>query len=315
MTRMLLISSRKWLGVLGLAAALVLCAAGGPSFPQPSDLAARSPGPQPDAGAKLDPALVGVLFGVLTHEMGHMVIAELTLPAVGPEEDAADEFAAMVYVYNIHHNQQRFRDLSLSAARLWREMGLKTADSMAKVLQTGWFDEHSIDAVRYGRMLCILYGGAPQAFEEEVTKTVPDYQQAHFRAVCQRDFTKKWAAWNTLLRKHRRNLGDPELPADLPADAPGKKMRVDYRWVDVPLAATLTKSVGAQLRDSKIFDRIAESFTKEYALPEADVTIFVRECDVQFNAWYSPHFHSISMCLNIAKQVAEYLKTAPRPGG
>src|SRR5262249_46710010 len=138
-------------------------------------------------------------------------------------------------------------------------------------------------------------------------------QQAHFRAVCRHAFEKKWAAWNTLLKPHRRNLGDPDLPADLPADAPGKKLQVNYGWLDVPLAADLTKKVGAQLKEAKTFDRLAESFTKEYVLPRNDVTIFVRECNVEFNAWYQPYDHSISMCLNIAKAVTEYLK--PRPGG
>ncbi len=325
----------RWLGILAIASVLTLCAAAGPSWTQPSSV-----GPHPGGGSgggggggssgdnqggdkKIDATLVGVLFGVLTHEMGHMVIAELNLPAVGPEEDVADEFASMVYVYNLHHNQ-RFRELSLAAAHLWRAMGLKEADSIGKILATGWFDEHSLDAVRYGKMLCVLYGGSPKDFDDEVTKTVPDYQQSHFRAVCQRDFKKKWAAWNELLRKHRRDFGNPDLPADLPKSAPGKKMLVDYGWLDVPLAAPLTKTVGAQLKASQIFDRIAESFTKEYVLPNNDVTIFVRECDVEFNAWYNPYHHSISMCLNIAKQVADYLKPGsgggsgrpgPHPGG
>jgi hypothetical protein len=204
---------------------------------------------------KLSPVLVGVIFGVLTHELGHAIIGELQLPAVGPEEDAADEFSAMVYVHNIRRNS-RFRDLSLASARLWHEFGLERKDNP---LAQGWFDEHAPDAVRYGKMLCILAGGVPDGFDDEIRTTVPADYHARFKSRCRYEFEKKWRAWNMLLRPHRRNL-DPNLPGDQAANAAGGKIAVNYRWLDVPLATGLTKTIGPAIKTSQILDNFATAF-------------------------------------------------------
>src|SRR5262245_59789931 len=45
--------------------------------------------------AKLTSFVVGNLFFVVVHELGHAVISQLKLPVLGREEDAADSFATL----------------------------------------------------------------------------------------------------------------------------------------------------------------------------------------------------------------------------
>ena len=248
------------------------------------------------------PVVLGAALGILLHELGHNVIKEFELPAVGPEEDDADEFASIVFVYNVRRDP-RFADLALWVPRFWREVAL--AGEKRGFTGIYFTDEHSPTMLRYGRILCILVGGEPKAFEEELKRTVPENDRPRFVGRCQEVFRKKERAWDTLLKPHRRNI-DPNLPGDLPADAPGHKMTVDYSWLDVAIASDFTRKFGPILKQSGVFDTVAETLTKYYVLPR-DVTIFVRECDIN-NAWYTPPTGSISFCMNF---IDEFLKSFP----
>ena len=286
--------------VAALVAALVLSAGSGWAQLRPP--APPSQPQQPEGIAQSEAIGTSVLIGVFLHELGHGVINELQLPAIGPEEDAADEFAAMVFVFNMRADP-KFREMAIWMPRLWR--GIAESDAQRGAGHNN-FDEHAPDMIRYGKILCVMAGADPTAFADEVKASIPDEQQrARWQFRCERDFTRKWAAWNALLKPHRRNT-NPKMPGDLPADAKGGKMYVDYSWLDVPMASDFTRKYGAVIRDSRVFDRVAENFTRDYVLPR-DIPIYIRECDV-YNAWYSPDAHSLSMCLNFAQYALEMLK-------
>ena len=121
---------------------------------------------------------MGAFLGIFLHELGHTVIAELDLPAVGPEEDVADEFAAMVFVYNMRADP-RFRDVALWTPKLrlaranqqerqrQQRKGSSSEEEAEREYQRSLlFDEHSPDLVRYSKILCILAGAEPEYYEK-----------------------------------------------------------------------------------------------------------------------------------------------------
>lgn len=299
---MLAFRNASKLAAILMVAITMLCATLGASRAQAP--APKPPGQQQPENSQIDPKALGVMVYIFLHELGHGLIGELQLPAVGPEEDAADEFAAVVLVYNFRQDP-RFKELALWAARIWRVFG-QNQEKAGSVHP--WTDEHAPNMIRYGKILCILAGAEPEAFKEEVERSVAADQQERFKARCKWEFQKKWRAWDTLLKAHRRNI-DPKLPGDKPADAPGAKMDVDYSWLDAPFANEFTKKWGPMIKASKIFDSLAEGITKYYVMPRP-TTIFVRECD-QFNAWYTPQSGSISMCINLAEDVLRVFASAP----
>jgi Putative metallopeptidase len=135
-------------------------------------------------------AVMSSLTFVFLHELGHGLISVYKLPAVGREEDAADQLAGLVLITTgdsglevAMHGAQFFRTLALS--------GVKTP----------FFDEHSLDAQRYYNVLCMLYGSNPQRLGTLVGN---DKLPASRAKRCPREYGKINAAWGRLLDPHMR---------------------------------------------------------------------------------------------------------------
>jgi hypothetical protein len=144
--------------------------------------------------ARVEPAsaadrlALGDALHTLYHELGHALIDIFQLPAVGREEDAADQFAT----------------LSLLGAGDGGEVAaLVTA---MQFLQSGtedrhlpFWDEHSFDKQRYFDTLCLIYGKDPEKHKDLVgPKTLP----AERAERCPDEYEKLDRAWDTLLAPH-----------------------------------------------------------------------------------------------------------------
>jgi hypothetical protein len=299
--------------VAALAGGLMLASAGVICAQRINPAGAGGDGATP---TELDPRAVGVTMAIFLHELGHAVIHQLELPAVGPEEDVADEFASMVFVFNAQ-NDPKFIEMAKWMPRMEKYLAQRPE---RKIDKHTWFDEHAPAISRYWNTLCVLYGGIPEGFEEEVTGAfaeeakkglADDNDQARWKYRCKAEFKKKYLAWNAILKKHRRN-SNPKLPGDQPADAPGGTMYPDYSWLEVSLIGKFAAEFGPVLRESKLFDRVAANISRDYVLPR-DVPIYVRECGM-YNAWYSPSAQSISMCLDVAEEAIKRLAAAGATG-
>ena len=272
-----------------------------PSHPQQTPDQPPAPAPTPATEARrwpvprLDPLasdLLGASMGILAHEFGHFMIGELQIPATGPEEDVADEFAAMVFVDNMRDMPEQAAGMALSMAKFW----WYSAQDGGEKHQPPWFDEHAPDRMRFAQIMCMLYGAAPQMFEQVMQQTgIPE----RTRARCIDDERKRHAAWDRLLRDHRRQGVDPVMPGTLAASTPGGTVTVEFQEPKTPQFKVLESF----LQRSHMLETAAALLTKLYVLPR-DTKIVVRECG-QVNCFYRPSDGSVTMCYEMLAYVLQ----------
>jgi hypothetical protein len=240
-----------------------------------------------------DRKLAGMIVGLYLHELGHAMISELGLPAVGPEEDVADEFASIVYMTNYQLDPDSMKDVVLGSAEIWRLYEQHRERKGWEV--TPWFDEHAADMVRFGKILCLLYGADPETFAPEMDAAgIPEDR----RRMCILDFQRKWTAWEKLLRPHRRAI-DPRLPGDQPADAPGGRIVITHGKV----YSKFGKAMAPIIQSSRIFEGVSEAIEKYYVLPR-DLHVNLYDCEDE-NGWYSETSHAITLCYGLFALMAE----------
>jgi hypothetical protein len=131
--------------------------------------------------------ILGGIFFIFFHELGHALIGELGLPTVGREEDAVDEFSALLL--SDDENGQR---ALVSASSFF-------ATTATDPTIQAYFDEHSLNLQRVSTILTILHAANPRVYGPLCQQLgIPDrvLQRA------QVDYPKKQKAWETLLKPH-----------------------------------------------------------------------------------------------------------------
>lgn len=132
----------------------------------------------------------GAFFFVMFHELGHCLIHELKLPAVGKEEDAVDEFATLLL---LQAGQQG--ELAILGAAMWFATHRQGNDT------TPFWDEHSLDLQRFYGIFTLLYATNPARYEQHALELgISPERFAKAKIDCQ----KKDAAWAALLQPQIR---------------------------------------------------------------------------------------------------------------
>ena len=146
--------------------------------------------------ADLEEAVIGATYFFLFHELGHALIDILALPAVGRQEDAVDQLAAVILL-----TEPAFRDegadaviaTAITFAR-WAESGAQEIEKMP------FYGEHSLDAVRFYNLLCWAYGSDEARFAYLVGNVLPEARAAR----CPGEFEGFATAWENLLATHMK---------------------------------------------------------------------------------------------------------------
>src|SRR3990167_3883830 len=99
----------------------------------------------------------------LLHEMGHLLIAELDLPVLGREEDAADQlgFISLFLSYGRQRDADFYAKL-LDIADYWRLEWQRIKPAEEEV--HAWAS-HGLDAQRFYNLACLIYGSDPDRLE------------------------------------------------------------------------------------------------------------------------------------------------------
>jgi putative metallopeptidase DUF4344 len=173
---------------------------------------ARNDKLSPEQLRKMANFLAGNLTFAILHETGHALIADMSLPVLGGEEDAADTYATVAI---LQMGTIATRGAPESAANGW----YGALDAAAK----GWFysnrndrdqgaafdyyDNHGLDAQRAYRIVCLMVGSDPDRFKSlaEDTKLPEERQDS-----CSADFGDARWSWVKALTPHYR--ATPELP-------------------------------------------------------------------------------------------------------
>lgn len=122
---------------------------------------------------------------IFFHELGHAVIDLFDLPVLGKEEDAADEFAALMLLHT------RGVEVTQLAAGYWN------ATSQGRTYDAALYaDEHSLDVQRYYAILCLTYGSDPEGQQQLVGEELLSPERAQ---ECPREYGQTLDAWHQLL--------------------------------------------------------------------------------------------------------------------
>jgi Putative metallopeptidase len=118
----------------------------------------------PPAGLAPVDTVVGPFADVVLHEVGHAVFDMLSIPVLGREEDAADQFSAYIM---LQLRKEEARRLVLGNAYQYKSDLASAGPPPA--LKT-FADAHGTPAQRFFNVLCIAYGADPELFRDVVDK-------------------------------------------------------------------------------------------------------------------------------------------------
>ena len=145
-------------------------------------------GGDPDAA---DGFAYNVLDGIMLHETGHALVDIYGLPVTGLEEDAVDQFAAMIQArtfdeYDPHYETGQI--MMLDVADWW--------GYMSQGEQHYYSDVHALSIQRFYNIACYAYGADPEYNRDLVgTQYLPES-----RAVtCPDEYEQMSSSWDRLL--------------------------------------------------------------------------------------------------------------------
>jgi hypothetical protein len=126
------------------------------------DILQNAPKETTSAGVTRSDAIVGPTLEVFLHEVGHAVFDYLSVPVLGREEDAADQFAAYVLLQFAESDARR---LIYGVAYSYNIDASKPSTK-----KNPFADEHGLPAQRFYNVLCMAYGADSRLFADVVDK-------------------------------------------------------------------------------------------------------------------------------------------------
>ena len=126
------------------------------------DIMRDAPQETTSAGVTRLDAIVGPTLEVFLHETGHAVFDYLSVPVLGREEDAADQFAAYILLQLAKSDARR---LIVGVAYAYH-----LGASKPSTKKNPFADEHGLPAQRFYNVLCMAYGADSKLFADVVEK-------------------------------------------------------------------------------------------------------------------------------------------------
>lgn len=132
---------------------------------------------------------------IALHEMGHAFIDLLKLPALGNEEQAADEFATLQLL------QTGRGDKALVAAITFFSMYYQNQQQQPGTNVIQYSDEHPLDIQRYYNIVSLIYGSNPAKYKWLVSEGLLTEARAKRSEY---DYQEKARRWNEALEEYIR---------------------------------------------------------------------------------------------------------------
>lgn len=109
-------------------------------------------------------AIIGQLFYVVAHEMGHAAFDLLDIPIFGRTEDAADQFSTYIM---LKFAKEESRRLIIGAAYSYKDV---VESKGVQAPMKAFSDVHGSPPQRFYNLICLAYGSDPQLFGDFVTE-------------------------------------------------------------------------------------------------------------------------------------------------
>lgn len=231
-------------------------------------------------------------FTVL-HETGHLLIAELDLPVLGREEDAADQlgFISLFLAYARQNDDGIYAKL-LDVADYWRLEWQRPKPENEEV--HAW-DSHGLDAQRFYNLACLIYGSDPDGLEWVPQITGLPVERALY---CDQEYNQVRKALAWVEQQYGR--------------APGSAQRHRLRVIYDPPSTRLSDGprLLEQIRDSGVVEAIAARVSETYRLPR-ELTLRLSNCGVA-DAWYSRSAGEVVLCYESLAHFESLARQLPR---
>jgi hypothetical protein len=137
--------------------------------------------------------VIGPLVDTSLHEFAHALFDMLKVPVLGPEEAAADQVAAYIY---LHLGEAEARRLISGAAYAYLNEAI--SESAPRLLED-YAGEHGTPAQRAYNLLCIAYGSEAKPFRDIVSKGYLPKDRAEF---CYEEYERVQDAFDELIAPH-----------------------------------------------------------------------------------------------------------------
>ena len=222
--------------------------------------------------------VAGNMLFALVHELGHALIAELDLPTLGRDEDAADSFAVLAMLNLGTKVSDR---VSADAAAGWFMTRLR---KQAQGINPQFHRAHGLDRQRAYQIVCLLVGSDPNRFAKVAEKAgLPEIRQL----TCQRDYRRASRSWDRLLEPYARA-----------AEQPKQKIEVTYGPGPEKLE-TITEAI----RTIRLLETVADAAAERYILP-SPINIEMMTCGRSDAYWRGPT-KTIRLCYELAQDYAD----------
>ena len=119
-------------------------------------------------GKSAELGAMDTVLHTLLHEAGHAYIADQNIPILGKEEDAVDNFAAVMMIEYVENGE----DAAISAADMF---AFESEDKPDYYEFGEYIDEHSFDLQCYFSTLCLVYGSNPDKHQNLLDEVANDY--------------------------------------------------------------------------------------------------------------------------------------------
>ena len=231
---------------------------------------------RPERRKALVEFVVGNMLFVAAHEMGHGVLAELQLPNLGRDEDAADAFAILTAIKAGNSFSHR---ILVEAAKGWYLADLRDKKTGEKPT---YYDAHSMNLQRAYYIVCLMVGSNPEKFKELAEMTdLPEERQES----CKGDFGTATWSWETLLKPHQRT-----------ADQPRQQIDVAYGEATARLEV-----LARSFQSIRFLETLAEFVGERYAWPNRFV-MEMQSCGEPGANWRQ---RKLKLCYEMAQEFAE----------
>lgn len=242
---------------------------------------ARSQAAPPALDERTAVFVLGNLQFLLVHELAHLVIGELEVPVLGPEENAADHLAAGALIRaqrregGIDTRRGAYLLAAADAQRLSWERGSERGAPVP------YWDSHALTIQRFFQIACLLYGADPVTYADLPARSGMPAARA---AGCAAEFARADRAISWLLGTYGRKPGEP----------PGATLEVRY---EAPPTLTAQRVV-AEMRRVGLAEAVVARIGELFRLPRP-ATVVMRRCGRPEAAW-QPEQREIVICYELA---------------
>lgn len=153
--------------------------------------------PHVESELELQRSVYGATVFVFFHELGHALINVLDLPAVGREEDAADQLSTVI----LTNGGEEGETAVINGANSFILEG-----QSADMQRLPFWDEHSLGPQRFFNLLCWVYGHDPEKYGYLVNQNLPQERAVR----CPGEYAQIAKSWYRLLAPHMKNK--PPMP-------------------------------------------------------------------------------------------------------